>query len=1255
MMDDNNLLRANFIRDFSLRDIVLYIGQDVSESDLTDRLCHLPWSCVVTSHTDDRFSAHFQTDGCQPHSYYELADLPSNLFHHRAMPIVHLYGGNSSEKDELPEEIRKQFLDKQADNKLSFIMSKMENTNAKMIVMGFAHGDENEFPVKSFITAWYEKPTVEIAFFGNSGKKIDGITDFKQAVEKRGFAWHEISLTRLLDEVGDVERAEEYMSDTHIFFKANKPVSIGSDILLRCDYFASLLTEQSVRGFMPYGKELQKRWFFNFLHNSASHPQWYGYIQNTDFYLKRNFEDKLVSLVRRLLAGKGPVESSYNSPVILEGPPGSSKSIELGALAYRVYNEGINPVIFIKNDGLTFTQMSDELVQLDELLLEIERHGETDRRTLIVWDSASYRNVVNETDMLIRALSNTGRRFVLVCTAYENSDKGEKETSHGKWFRYTQAEQFDQIKRSDADWNSDIYYDGRRYFVQSTRTMNDQEKRQFRTKVEKFAGIGKNHWKWDKIEGEGKNDIFYCFFMLIRTLQPQLSHHLDIEQAIVNRYVQKQLDIIAGDSLKEKPEMTAMMVAMRDAGLKIDFSDEDLKSIHDEERAIADQYDLESFSTCVAIFSQFKIDTPASLALRMLCPANKAMRQNVYKMLDSFTYIQYAQEDTGFVFRFRHTLEAELFIMNKQISVGTQIELITRMLDYYAEVCKELHAPDEELAKSLQKLLRMVGPNTEYEPFKTNKRHEEHNALMRQLNKLIEKLEKLRIEDRVPDDEARFALIEITFTREYYGKLWSKMQCEGNLPNNIWEESDLWEEFPAVFSQETYKTRMEKLKGAVKLIKKSREKITDLLGDNYGFDDKRKSYLIDQLNSLAVELSICNTQIKRLKDYCQKYCEKYEVPTGKNLYDIKPEPYLELYQILYKAIVSDPTNGYAYNALFQMFEYEYKRLKDSGDRAGMMKLLSGVRFIADDVSVLDIKNRGMGDDELSKHIMRISEYSREVPIQIDDILSGRADDDFLKLFNDLIEKNNAAAICFVAQQELDRVNLDGNSVAKSLINGEEEFKLNDTQRSVCKRVMDFINRAEYADCVENDHFALYLLLRVSWMYHNRRFLDDSHEAKITELSESAWKDIADICERYNTCAGDKGRPIAGLLLALSKIHLDQNYLQAMNIIENLNNTRFGFAFTPRMRVPYLICDSNGVPQVYSGRVISVDANNRYGGYLQVDGLPTSTGKKHGVRFVTKNIGLRQRPGEHTFLSNLELGIGYMGFSAYTEKGRMGGM
>ncbi len=1251
---DSNLISASLLRDFSLRDIVLYIGQGVTDSDLSDRLCCLPWSCVVTSQTDDRLSGRFQTEGCQPHSYYELADMPANLFQHRVMPIIHLYGGALRDTDELPEEIRKQFFDKQADNKLSFVLSKMENTNAKMVVVGFSIGDENEFPASSFVTAWYEKPTVEMAFFGTRGKDFDKINAFRQAAEKRGLVWQDSSLAELLDEAGSVEQPFESMSGAQIFFKAHKPVSISSDILMRCDYFASLLTEQAVRGFIPYGKELQKRWFLNFLHNSASHPQWYGYIQNTDFYLKRSFEDKFVNLVRGLLSGKGLVDTSYNSPVILEGPPGSSKSIELGALAYRVFNEEMNPVIFINNDSLTFTPMSDEFLQLDELLLEIERHGETDMRTLIVWDSASYRNVANETDTLIRALSNNGRRFVLVCTAYEHSDKSEQNSSHAKWFRFTPAEQFEQIKQSERDKDNDIYFDGRRYFVKSTRTMDDHERIQFRNKVEKYAGINRDNWKWSKIEGEGKNDIFYYFFMLIRSLQPQLSHHLDAEQIKVNRFVQKQLDIIVGETVNEEPEMTPMMIAMRDAGIKLDFSDQDLKSINEEEREIANQYDLESFSTCIAIFSQFKIDTPASLALSILCPENKALRQNVYKMLDSFTYIQYCQEDNGFVFRFRHTLEAELFIVNKQISVRTQIELIIRMLDYYVEVCKELHAPDEELAKSLQRLLRMIGPNTEYEPFKNGKRCEEHNSLMRKLNIIIEKLEKMRIEERISDDEARFAMIEITFTREYYGKLWPKMQYEGNLPNYS-RESDLWEEYPAVFSKNIYENRMKKLKGAVNLIKKSREKINDLLGDNFGFDNKRKSYLIDQLNSLAVEISLCNTQIKILKDYCQKFCKKYEVPTGASVYDIKPEPYLELYQILYKAIVSDPTNGYAYNALFQMFENEYERLKEVGDRAGMMKLLSGVRFIADDVSVLDIKNRGMDDDELSRHIMRISEYSREVPIRIDDILSGKADDDFLKLFNDMIEKNNAAAICFVAQQELDRVNLDGNSLAKSLTNVDEEYKLNDRQRNACKRIMEFICRSEYAECVENDHFALYLLLRVSWMYHNRRLLDDSHEAKITELSDSAWKDIADICERYNNRAGEKGRPVAGLLLALSRIHLNQNYSQAMNIIENLNNTRFGFAFTPRMRVPYLLCDSNGVPKVFSGRVISIDANNRYGGYLQVDGLPNYIGRKRGVRFISKNLGLRQRPKEHAFLSDLELGLGYMGFSAYTEKGRKGEM
>ena len=168
--------------------------------------------------------------------------------------------------------------------------------------------------------------------------------------------------------------------DVNLFYKGQQPVFIKKSILSRCRYFAQLLTEEKVHEIRPLGRIQQSRWFYNFLNNSGDSPQWYGFLPQSTFYLKRNYEDVLIAIVKNLIFNKSMAKSGCNIPIILEGIPGSSKSVELAALAYKIYNEKINPVIYINGDNLCFASQSSEIQVLDELMQEVEQVGDKDTR-----------------------------------------------------------------------------------------------------------------------------------------------------------------------------------------------------------------------------------------------------------------------------------------------------------------------------------------------------------------------------------------------------------------------------------------------------------------------------------------------------------------------------------------------------------------------------------------------------------------------------------------------------------------------------------------------------------------------------------------------------------------------------------------------------------------------------------------------------------------------------------------------------------
>lgn len=1256
-------LYTKLLRDFEVYGMVLYIGQGIKTEDLSDSFCQLPWGAVITSHRSLDFDKIFAATGTRNvTSCSERDDIIGRVIQPHKFYVAHLYGGEESflESNEYgdPEDLDavKFLQEKKATSLFEYILNRIRVERGKMIVIGYQGDDEKEFSVTEFYARLIQQND-DVEFF----QSTDTSNRLKKLAKKRN-AWFDESLLKIVDsheEDYNQEIKDSGAWDTkHIFFKAQKHVSIEKSFLEKSDYFLQLLTEQVVRKFVPYGKSIQELWFFNFLHHSSQKPQWYGYLPQTEFYLKRNYEDTLVALVRSLLFNRGPGKGRKDTPVILQGAPGSSKSIELCALAYRIYNEELNPVIYIKNDSLTFSSGSDEFELLDDLMMEIERKGEKDMRILLLWDSASYRNVTKEADNLALELSNRGRRFVLVCTAYEKSSiKQNNSSATKKWYSFTKEELFKEIPCEENSKARCVLFDGKYYFVSATRAMEQGEKAKLKEKVRRFIIQDKGQFekKWSSIERDIRNsgweenssdDIFYCFYSLIRTLQPQLNQGLTREQEYVSRYVRKQLDIIAGQKATDSHVDSDIMLALKKAG--IELTKEDYALMNKSEEELGEKYDLEKFNTCIALFSRFKLKTPYGLAYFMFSK-DKTVGGGAYDfsnreimdvLTNDFSYIMYSKDEQSYFFR--NSLEAVLFLRNNNIAEEEQIDIICEMLDYYVASWKHDGVVDPVLENELPKLLRMIGPNTDYGPFQQGgSQHDVHRRLLKHLEKIIQKLEYMRMEMMLPDKEGKFANIEITFTREFYGKNWNWIyNCSSNA-------EECWEKNPEIFSKKTYRARLLKLRGAVSLAKDTVKNIERVILESVGFNRTRNrlSFLYGQINSMRVESALCDTSFNMIKKEYIDFCKHYGSSVEKELDALKGETYLGLYQSLYKAILSDPMNGYAYNALFQVFEEEYERCRAANNQEEMLKRLSEVRLIADDAASLDIQNRGGNSDELSKHIAKIAEYSSQQEVSIEEVLHGDSCHPFAKLFRDMLSKNNASAICFVCQRELDNAGLGGTDLSG------EKFHVNEKQKRVCKRIIEFIQREEYKECVENDQYALYFLLRVSWMYYNGTLLEDGREAKITRLDTAAWREINSICDKYSICAKNKeqqgSRPIVELLRALAQIHLFDDYAKAARIMTDLEE--FSIFLYRRMRVPYLVCDEKGKPKLYTGKVASLDRENQFNGYILFDGVPI----RRGVRFTKKNLGLRMRPQENAVLTNLELGLGYAGFSAYKQEGREG--
>ena len=209
------------------------------------------------------------------------------------------------------------------------------------------------------VVRWEKCQGGKLSFF-NMNADSEECRKLRESALKRNFSCYEESLAAILGRRSrndEEQTLEDYTTvPGHNLFYANEhPITINDRVLLRYRETGELLTEEKLLSIRPYGRIQQSRWFFEFLTKSAVYgPQWYGYLPQSEFYLRRPFEKPLVNLVCNLLDGRKIEDYDYSVPVIIDGDPGSSKSITLGALAYRVFMRKRNPVVFIHRNESIF-------------------------------------------------------------------------------------------------------------------------------------------------------------------------------------------------------------------------------------------------------------------------------------------------------------------------------------------------------------------------------------------------------------------------------------------------------------------------------------------------------------------------------------------------------------------------------------------------------------------------------------------------------------------------------------------------------------------------------------------------------------------------------------------------------------------------------------------------------------------------------------------------------------------------------------
>ena len=1209
---DNDQIVSEFLQGFNNKNMILFVGTSILDDELA-KIAKYPWAGVVTSRRDERLKTLFVNDNRKVRECESFDDIPPKMFGKENLNIIRLFGVDKQAVLEDDEELREARLKSYSNRIWNHVVSRLDVASC-MCVVGYNYENEQEFSRVDLIISLDQIRGGSLFFFGikdenETSKKL------KKLVEDRGHQWCEEELnTLIIDEDDTFSYDDSNENGQNIFWMGGKAVSVPDRIVMPMKGTATLLTENLVYAIRPYGRVQQSRWFQEFLSRSAEYgPQWYGYIKQSEFYLKRDYEEILFSWVKNILGGHEPNVAEYKDPIVLEGHPGSSKSISLAALAMHVFEEKQYPVIFISQKELN----NKDYDMLDNLMRLFKDMDADHCKTLIVWDGSTYSNTTKVAKEMAAYLANRGRRFLLVCSAYKTSEEIGNDTVLYKYLG--------DGKYAKSQSEHDVKYVNGCFYIHASRTMSERELFELKNKVSLYCSASALEIlsRWKKLQDEENNNIFYYFYKLMVLLQPPLENNLRIEHGKVSSYVQKRLDLLQEkkDFDDEQKPMSTMQQALVDAG--IDISEYQFEEENDE----VDNYKLERFNTCVALFSRFKIDTPISLALSVLSSRKEDMNlygeryKNLFKELTTgIPWIIYKESADGeFSFVYRSQLEADIFLRKTCIlDIDAQIELIMEMLGYYYEEYKRFDCVDKTLKTALQKLLRMIGPNSEYIEFK-NSDNAEHKEFLSKLDRIIKKIQWLRKECSMPDEDASFAIIEITFIREYYSsKICSLLKDDSILPE----------------------IKMKLLSDYIKIISDACILAQKCINSLEIVDAiiVPKNMRSNSINSLSVEIARCSYILNDTISEYNRLSETTDINGILDLNQIHVLPYKDLYNLLKKTIYSDPQNGYSYNALFQAFEQEYRRANKVGNKKRCFQLLSEILLIADEAHSLgdDIHNRGANKDELGEHLLKISELSDETVVTIDQVKNKTWKSEFANLFEEMLSEGNAAGICYVSRHELasvkDRVDSDGVIAPEAIC--------------VYEKVKNFMRDEAYFDTIKRSSQALYLLFQVTWGTYAQREVNNG-ECRTTNLTIDEWKEILEICELYRN-ADRIPRPIITLMHALSVVQISWDYEEASRIISSLREDMF-FG-RRRTSVPYMVSEG-GKAKLYDGKVVGPDSTRDR--RVRLDGIHRwSENSERGILYPRRNfVGNIKNLENGETLTQLELGIGYLGFSLYTEEER----
>jgi hypothetical protein len=683
---DNSINPKNLVKKvdnlFGGSPVILFLGAGHKIQQYPELLSK-PWSCIVTSSQDASLSMLFVKNN--PRDIYSISNIKEKIeFNRKRLPIIYLNG--ITEKSDNIEEYDERIMREETRDALLAEFARAANYTFSTIL--FTEYDKD---IKYEIS-----PDVLYKSFKNINHQAlllfnvnEDITAFKKLNSKEIAVTYPYNIGELFNKYGS-----EYTVDF------DEDLAFSTEISRNAYFYingkAETIVESAIRGFLPYGQLLNissmesgkvsynliTEWFYKFLKESFSEPQWYGYDPRWRFNFARDFENDLFEKINK------DIEKGQEKPIVLCGQTCSGKSIVLASLAWKIFYEKKIPIIYIQKKDLPVSVKSEWIMALD-ILINALNAREADK-IMVIWD-ASFYNLTREDHLfqLQTIFKNRGKNLIFIASAMKQQRDVETEKELNK-----------------------------KYYIQKVSVeLSEKEKKSLKDLlIDKGKILRDSLEKWF-IKNEQEENLLALLYRFIFQIHPELELSLRDEiRASIDDTIKSLEEIPSSELILYEPNAIALQLQKLGLVPKHDINIDWGKKLH-------------FFYRMLAVCSQFKFNVPITFVVEYFKIDNADFRRIIFNAPALRFYEDTEYYSGEYTVSFRTSVEASIYLT--RVSSQEQFEIIAYLIKM---ISKDSYLNDVDF---IVKVLRAVGPNSDFEIIPNS--YEYYEIIISALEELREK------------------------------------------------------------------------------------------------------------------------------------------------------------------------------------------------------------------------------------------------------------------------------------------------------------------------------------------------------------------------------------------------------------------------------------------------------------------------------------------------------------------------------------